>query len=67
MINATLTLEMDKAPDAVPEVTSGEVVVDNSTNNDSSNRTTVLWTMESVGSAIRTMTYTLDYCDCDYL
>lgn len=57
VINATLTFDMDRAPYELPHVTSGEVEVDDRT---------VTWTLDSIGSATRSLNYSVDYCECGY-
>ena len=53
--DATLKLELDKEPIAVPAVSSGEVEISGPT---------VTWTMGSVGDSAN-MTFAVDYCQCE--
>lgn len=52
---ATLSVELDKEPIAVPAVSSGEVQM---------NGTTVTWVMDAVEDSAA-MTFAVDYCQCE--
>lgn len=54
--DASLSLELDKEPIALPAVSSGGVEVMG---------TSVIWTMDSVGD-MANMTFEVDYCQCEH-